>query len=325
MYVNFNFQRMSLAIVITTNEGNILAADSMETYRNAIGDVREGTGSRMKLFQLNKKSGAMACGLSFLNNKTIQQHIDHFRKIINLEELTISEIADKLYDYFFDEYSDYLEEIARKKKEYAESQGYKNVKIAIGMECITLSYKDKTGKDVEQKFYQPIMELLIIGFDPDNTNEVYKLTIPDPKEKNGLVLKLDKNQSGATWIGQTDILVRIIRGWSPELKRLKVISELPESKKSELFKQMDDQEYIINWATMTMQDAVDFATLAIKTTENIQKITDGTWQWPGSSPGVGGPIDIAAVTPEKGFFWIQKKQLQIADNRFNPDSVPNLK
>ena len=60
---------MSLAIVTTTNEGNILAADSMETYRNAIGDVREGSQTRMKLFQLNSRVGGIACGISFLENK----------------------------------------------------------------------------------------------------------------------------------------------------------------------------------------------------------------------------------------------------------------
>jgi hypothetical protein len=68
---------MSLAIIVTTNEGNVIAADSMETYRNAIGDSRMGSENRMKLFQLNKKVGAVACGISFLENKNILQELEN--------------------------------------------------------------------------------------------------------------------------------------------------------------------------------------------------------------------------------------------------------
>ena len=50
---------MSLAIITTTNEGNILAADSMETYRNAMGDTREGSMTSMKFFQISSRVGTL--------------------------------------------------------------------------------------------------------------------------------------------------------------------------------------------------------------------------------------------------------------------------
>lgn len=315
---------MSLAIVTTTNEGNILAADSMETYRNSLGDTREGSQTRMKLFQLNKRVAAVACGLSFLENKNVQQHIKIFIRENNLEDMLVKDVVDKLYDYFYGVYGRYLNTTANRKVEDYQAQGYKKIKSTIDLECITLDFDDLTGKKGSQKFYQPIMEFLIAGHDPDGSNNVFKITIPDPKEKNGIVMKLNGDQCGATWIGQTDVLVRIIRGWSPEIKRSKVIQELPEHKKNELLKLIDDQEYLVNWGTMTLQDAIEFSDLAIKTTESIQKMTDGTWSLPGSSPGVGGPVDVAVITPEKGFVWVQRKNLHIGDNIVNLEETKNL-
>jgi len=305
---------MSLAIITTTNEGNIIAADSMETYKNTIGDTREGSMSRMKLFRLNSRTGAVACGLSFLENKNIQQHIAALCRNNDFEGKTVREIGEAVYDFIYDKYRAYLIATAERRKADIEAAGGKKVKYDLDLECINLKFNDQHGKEITQKHCQPIIEFLIAGYDPDGTNNVIKITIPDPKEKTGIMVKLTGDQCGATWIGQTDVLVRIIRGWSPQIKQLKIIQELPELKKMELMKQIDDQEYLINWGTMTLQDAIEFSDLAIRTTESIQKITDGTWMYPGSSPGVGGPIDIAVVTPEKGFMWVQKKKLHIGDS-----------
>lgn len=314
---------MSLAIVTTTNEGNILAADSMETYRNAIGDTREGSMTRMKLFQLNQRVGAVACGLAFLENKNIHQQILLFKKDHDLEKMPVKEIVENLYDYFFEKYQKYIQSAAEKRKQEYEKRGKEEVSTSIELECITVDYKDPQGKG-EEKYYMPIMEFLVAGHDLDGTNHVFKIVIPDPREKNGIVEKSSGEQSGATWIGQTDVLVRIIRGWSPQLKRSRHIQEMPDKRREEFFKEMDDQEYLINWGTMTFQDAMEFATLAIKTTESIQRMTDGTWQMPGASPGVGGPIDIAVVTPEKGFVWVQKKKINASENVLDLDALPDI-
>jgi hypothetical protein len=316
---------MSLAIITTTNEGNILAADSMETYKNVIGDTREGSQTRMKLFQLNARVGAVACGLAHMENKNIEQHMIQFARDNDLDGLTVQEITDLLYNYFAAKYQSYLKGVIESKKKEAEAEGYKNVKAISELECVTLGYKDLQGKDRVVKFYQPIIEILVAGYDMDGTNNVFKITLPDPKEKNGIVAKLRGEQSGATWIGQTDVLIRIIRGWSPEIKRVKLVQELPDVKRNELMKMLDDQEYLINWGTMTLQDAIEFSNLAIKTTESIQRITDGTWQLPGASPGVGGPVDIAVITPKKGFVWIQKKHIHIGKSSVDLDSLPDIK
>jgi hypothetical protein len=313
---------MSLAIVTTTNEGHILAADSMETYKNAIGDVREGSQSRMKVFQLNKLVGAAVCGLSFLENHNIEQHLNKYLRENSLDGQTVQAIAEKIYDLFIEKYNNYIKEFADKKEQELRSAGFSNVESSFELECVIVKYKDLSGRPATAQFCQPLLDMLIAGYDPDGRSSVYKVTLPDLKEQNGISKKLDHGQSGATWIGQTDVLVRVIRGWSPEIKKIKTVNELAELKRNEFISALDDQEYIINWATMTLQDAIDFSNMGIKITENIQRITDGTWQFPGSSPGVGGPVDIAVITPEKGFVWIQKKLLKIGKSTINFDEFP---
>jgi len=47
-----------------------------------------------------------------------------------------------------------------------------------------------------------------------------------------------------------------------------------------------------------------------RTTENIQRFSDGTVLSPSGITGVGGEIDIAVITPEKGFVWLKQKKLK---------------
>jgi len=47
-----------------------------------------------------------------------------------------------------------------------------------------------------------------------------------------------------------------------------------------------------------------------RTTENIQRFSDGSILNPGGIAGVGGEIDVAVITPEKGFMWLKQKKLK---------------
>jgi len=83
---------------------------------------------------------------------------------------------------------------------------------------------------------------------------------------------------------------------------------------TEIQNQLQGLEYAIQWGTMTIQDAVDFCTLMIQTTSAIQRFSDGINADLGDMPGVGGPIDVAVITPDQGFVWISKKKLRYGDN-----------
>ncbi len=84
---------------------------------------------------------------------------------------------------------------------------------------------------------------------------------------------------------------------------------------------MRNLEYVIQWGTMTLQDAIDFCTLMIQTTSAIQRFSDGIAADPGDMPGVGGPVDVAVITPDKGFVWVNKKKLNVGEAEIDLDKV----
>jgi hypothetical protein len=69
--------------------------------------------------------------------------------------------------------------------------------------------------------------------------------------------------------------------------------------------------YIVNWHTMTLQDAIDFVTGMIQITITIQRFADGITMQPGGVPGVGGPIDVAVVQPGGEVRWVARKMLHV--------------
>jgi len=76
---------------------------------------------------------------------------------------------------------------------------------------------------------------------------------------------------------------------------------------------------------MTLQDAIDFCVLMVQTTSAIQRFSDGVQGDPGDMPGVGGPVDVAVITPNKGFVWVNKKKLNVGDAEIDIDKEPELK
>jgi len=81
-----------------------------------------------------------------------------------------------------------------------------------------------------------------------------------------------------------------------------------------ILKQLHSLEYVIQWGTMTLQDAVDFCTLMIETTSAIQRFSDGIKANPGDLPGVGGSVEVLTITPEEGFKWVRKKKIIVHDH-----------
>ena len=90
---------------------------------------------------------------------------------------------------------------------------------------------------------------------------------------------------GATWGGQGDIMARLlnsthIRGDDGKPKQISVPP--------------------IIWDAMNVQDAIDFAVYAVRTTVD-------TMRFEARPKSVGGPIDVLAITPA-GPSWIRRKQ-----------------
>ncbi|MGQ9571753.1 MAG: hypothetical protein ACUVV3_00975 [Dehalococcoidia bacterium] len=91
---------------------------------------------------------------------------------------------------------------------------------------------------------------------------------------------------GTTWGGQVDVITRL-------LKAKQVLG--PEGQVLEITGAR------INWHLMNVQDAIDFAIYAVRTTID-------TMRFEARPKNVGGPIDVLLITPQ-GSRWIQRKEL----------------
>jgi 20S proteasome alpha/beta subunit len=97
---------------------------------------------------------------------------------------------------------------------------------------------------------------------------------------NGQVLQ------GANWGGETEVLQRILN--TVKLKRGENWIDLPDTP--------------LTFNFMTLQDAIDFADYAIRTT--IETI-----RFQQKEKTVGGPIDILIVKPRESPIWVKRKEL----------------
>lgn len=93
---------------------------------------------------------------------------------------------------------------------------------------------------------------------------------------------------GATWSGQSDILMGILQ---PSLL------PGPDGVVATV------QKPPIIWDAMALQDAIDFSVYAIRTTID-------TIRFQARPKNVGGPIDVLVLTPD-GAKWIKQKELKI--------------
>lgn len=96
---------------------------------------------------------------------------------------------------------------------------------------------------------------------------------------------------GASWSGQIDILQSIV---SP-------VTIKDSRGKESLLRPIAP----IIWDAMTIQDAIDFAVFAIRTTID-------TMRFQARPKNVGGNIDVLLLTPNQKPIWLKKKEYQVS-------------
>ncbi len=100
--------------------------------------------------------------------------------------------------------------------------------------------------------------------------------------------EINKVLFGASWGGEGDIIAEILQpAWTRD--------------RSGKFVQVQKPPVI--WDAMPLQDAIDFAVYAVKTTID-------TIRFQARLKTVGGPIDVLLITPE-GARWIKRKELRV--------------
>jgi hypothetical protein len=146
------------------------------------------------------------------------------------------------------------------------------------------------------------MVFFVGGYDEVATyGKVFEIHIPSKPTP----LEWHKGQFGLVWGGQREYADRVIHGFDGRLPELtKNFLNLDDKKRDELQKHLQSQlQAPVPFAFLPLQDCVDLAIFLIKTTITMQ-------HWLVGVRGVGGAIDVAVITQEKGFSDIQKKEIR---------------
>ncbi len=302
---------MTLSLASLSSSGIVLTADSRQTYPNSVGMTRIGTDNANKLFQLSQKAAVVIAGKAFfLDNKKVLKStgwfIEQFKKTLN-PELSIEQIADQLNNYFINVFIG-PEEI--RLKEIFQNDIVNNIngtEVVFGQRDglkVPYSYV-KGGQKVEKNFYIDLINFIVAGIDSDDIGRAYMISVPDNQK-----ITRDTEFGGPLWIGQTDVIGRIIKGKSWEIDSLPFV-QAAKANGVDVNAELNGMEYIINWNIMTLQDSIDFCVLVTQITESIQRFSDGTVLNPGGITGVGGPVDVVTITSDEGFKWVNKKELSV--------------
>jgi 20S proteasome alpha/beta subunit len=170
---------------------------------------------------------------------------------------------------------------------------------------LTEQYNEHIEKEydapVEEKNYA--LALLVGGYDVgDKEGKVYEIYVPG--EDAHLVQTTD-SRVGAAWRGHTLVIGRLLKGYDPRLRELPGFDE-------DMSKALETSplDYLVDYWSMTLQDAIDFATFLVHTTIQMQRFSDGIRNAPGMSANCGGAIEVAVIEPENGFTWMRHRTLQ---------------
>lgn len=321
---------MSLGINTTTSEGIVLAADSRQSYRNQKGMSRVGSDSASKVFKLTDKVGLIVTGLAFLPEngvlKNISKFIEDFRVTHDLKKLTVEEIGNELQKYFKDKY-DYkaqLENLSKTVKDNLTAQGAEIIKFEQKEAHIEFTFKDQTKAEKKGVVGVDQLQFIVTGFNRDDSHQSAVVYVPG-NSKVSRDSKIKGQEYGANWIGQIDVIARVVLGYDARIQNLPFFGKVAsENTPAQIQAQLAGLEYVIQWGTMTLQDGIDFSVLAIDTTTAIQRFSDGVRLDPGDMPGVGGAIDVAVITREKGFVWVSKKKLTVGENIVDLENIANV-
>ena len=266
---------MSLIVTICTSEGLIMASDSRSTYNQT--DVRgekvivkfgvHYTDTTYKTFLCDDRIGISTCGDGTICGKSIAGHIEDFIYNIYDKDNSVETISQKLGEYFnkLPEKNDVTFHVAGYKKENEKDVAvvYKVSSIA---NQINLLSEDICGANWDGEC-ATLTRLMKNSYVVSEENAI----------PIGTITLNSKNDDGTE---KTTVLKNQIAIPGGALRQ---------------------PELDIAWNHMTLQDGIDFAEYAIKTTID-------TMRFQVASKTVGGPIDILVIKPN-GTQWIRRKEL----------------
>jgi len=251
---------MTLGISMAASGGIVLSTDSRQSYRNRKGISRIGSDNASKLFQLNRRIGIAVAGLAFIVEdevpKNISKFIEEFKHSEKAAELNVKEAAKSLHEFFSNKYKwqEALDKLPDNIKKDLQNKGCEVLEIK--KDKFTIKFRFKTPEGIVQDGIAGVdmINLIVGGYNQDGTYEVYICYIPgeikkkrDSKEKG--------KEYGVCWIGQQDVVQRIVLGHDARIRNNKFVKEaIQKYGEEEINKQLRNLEYSIQYGTMALQD-----------------------------------------------------------------------
>lgn len=152
----------------------------------------------------------------------------------------------------------------------------------------------------------PNMTFIVAGFDQEGGHDkpygtVFVFGVPSPLKPEP---RNPENNFGMTWGGQLQVASRLVHGYDPallELARLRL--ELTDDQVQDLRQHLEENlEFRIPYPVLPLQDCIDLAIFLIRATAAAQNLAVGI-------RGVGGPIEVATITRNRGLRFVQRKRI----------------
>jgi hypothetical protein len=273
---------MSLCISIVTAEGVVVAGDSRQTQTLG-GMNRVSSESAEKVFALTSTVLAATAGWGFLkgqdtpNVRNIASLVEDFKPTIPAGS-TVVDIASLMWAHFNTLYNNHI-------------VAFPNAAVTAGQNALNFA---------------------VTGFDSDSRSaEMYNFLIPSENAPAAPVRTTDN--PGSWWMGMVDVVSRIYNGVDFRAFNLPfvVAANAENNNANAATQQLSGLTYVVNWHSMGLQEAIDFAVGLIQITIMVQRFAAGIVNDIGGTANVGGPIDVAVVRNGGTVEWVQRKQLHI--------------
>ena len=272
---------MSIVVAVRVSDGLVVATDSASTLTALTPEGSSGVAKvynhATKLLQLKDYPIAVASwGMGIVGSRTVSSLIEEYansRPSILLNEVEAVNISVRA------EAEGLQEHLLSAFKEEHPEVDTENPNMGLGV--LVGGYSGKQFFPEEFVFNVP-------------KGEFDALREPGPGGKQDF---------GANWYGMTDACVRLHHGRDDRIPDILKEKGVDDDTIKEVMTEIQQKlQYPIPFNGMPLQDAVDYSMYMVG-------VVVGRFRFAVGAELCGGPIDVATITSQAGFQWIQRKEL----------------
>jgi len=274
---------MTIVVTAKVTDGIVLAADSAATFfiPTAGGAIAKVYNHANKIFNLRKvwPIGAMVYGAGSIGASSVETLSKDLRKKFS---------DQNNHEYYLDENSYTIEEVASKARKFIYEENYLKAFIQPPAN-FSMGYRI-CGYSANASLSE-VWEFIIVGAD---CQPPYSVQSTD--------------EFGLRWAGENEALDRLHFGATTGMKAWLVASGIVQQNAVDrVF-----SDFINHFGSglvipaMPIQDAIEVARFAVETAAKYAK-------YGLRHETIGGPVDVAAITKHEGFKWVTRKHYYAAD------------